>query len=135
MMKTNSMIALVSFLTLGFAGVGIAHAGEGAATRGQVHVGSGAVAKAVVVGPTAIHAYSAFSGSKLFVVDVVSGTDRDCEAGARGAGSALAADRVETLTVRAGQMACVASTGERPIELLWHAQKGAPASLLLAASR
>src|SRR4029077_12428980 len=105
----------VPFVVLVFAAAGLAHAGDGQ-KRGEVQVAA-AAAKAVVVGPVAIRAYSEFSGAKLFVVDVVAGTDRDCETAARsGAGSALAADQVETLNVRAGQMACVASTGERSIE-------------------
>src|SRR5690242_1640415 len=121
-MKTIKILSFVSFLSLGLAGA--ASAGE---TRGQVQVPA-AAAKAVVAGPTAIHAYSEFSGAKLFVVEAVTGTDRDCQAGAAKAGTAaLTADRVETLTVRAGQVACVASAGDRSIELLWHASKDAPA--------
>ena len=129
-MNTIKILSLVSFLSLGFAGV--ASAGEGAATRGQVQVPA-ATAKVVVVGPTAIHAYSEFSGAKLFVVEAVTGTDRDCQAGASKAGAtALAGDHVETLTVRSGQIACVATTGARSVELLWHASKDAPAPTMLA---
>ena len=132
-MNTIKILSLVSFLSLGLAGA--AKAGEGAATRGQVQVPA-AAAKVVVAGPAAIHAYSEFSGAKLFVVEAVTGTDRDCQMGASKAGSsALAADRIETLTVRSGQIACVASTGDRSVELLWHAQKGAPALTLLASNR
>src|SRR5499427_10770618 len=101
-MKTT-ILSLVSFLALGFAGV--AHAGEGAARRGQVNV-SAAAAKAVVAGPAVVKVYSGFSGATLFVAD------GDC-AGARPAGTALTADRVETVSVGAGQVACVASAGER----------------------
>src|SRR5436190_2140561 len=102
-MNTIKILSLVSFLSLGLAGA--AKAGEGAATRGQVQVPA-AAAKVVVAGPAAIHAYSEFSGAKLFVVEAVTGTDRDCQPlGASKAGSsALAADRVETLTVRSGQI-------------------------------
>ena len=128
-MNTIKILSLALSLTFGFAA--IAHAGEG---RGQVQVPA-AAAKVVVAGPAAIHAYSEFSGAKLFVVEAVTGTDRDCQVGASKAGSsALAADRVETLTVRSGQIACVASTGNRSVELLWHAQ-GAPALTLLASNR
>jgi hypothetical protein len=132
-MKTIKILSLVSLLSFGFAGA--ASAGEGAATRGQVQVPATA-AKAVVVGPTAIHAYSEFSGAKLFVADAVTGTDRDCQAAASKAGAtALAGDKVETLTVRAGQIACVASTGTRPVELLWHTSKDAPAPTTMLAKR
>jgi hypothetical protein len=126
-MKTIKILSLALSLTFGFAV--IAHAGEG---RGQVQVPASA-AKAVVVGPTAIHAYSEFSGAKLFVVEAVTGTDTDCQAAAqKSLGSALSADKVETLAVGAGQIACVVATGERNIELLWKAQKGAPAPTMLA---
>ena len=126
-MNTIKILSLALSLTFGFAA--IAHAGEG---RGQVQVPVSA-AKAVVVGPTAIHAYSEFSGAKLFVVEAVTGTDSDCQAAAKKSiGSALSADKIETLSVRAGQIACVASTGDRSIELLWHAQKAAPTTVMLA---
>ena len=122
-MKTTSILSLVSFLALGFAS--IAHAGEGAGRRGQVNV-QAAATKAVVAGPVVVKVYSGFSGAKIFVAD-----STDCGAG-RTAGTALTADRVETVTVGAGQVACVASTGERTIELVWHAQPGTPARALIA---
>ena len=63
-MKTT-ILSLVSFLALGVAGV--AHAGEGAARRGQVNV-QAAATKAVVAGPAVVKVYSGFSGAKVFVV-------------------------------------------------------------------
>jgi hypothetical protein len=48
--------------------------------------------------------------------------DGDCATGKAQTATALPADRIETLTVAAGQVACVASTGDRNIELLWHVQ-------------
>ena len=89
-MKTT-ILSLVSFLALGFAGV--AHAGEGAARRGQVNV-QAAATKAVVAGPAVIKVYSGFSGAKVFVADAASATDADCVAAAgRASGTTLAADR------------------------------------------
>jgi len=133
-MKTNSMIlALVSSLTL-TAAAGAAQAQDtGKSQRGSVLV-EGRNAKAVVVGPVAIHAYSAFSGAKLFVVNAVSGTDSDCAVGAPAA-TPVVADHVETLTVGAGQVACVATTSTRGSELLWHVRKTDAASTLLASRR
>jgi hypothetical protein len=128
MKTTTKILSLVSFLSLSFAGV--AHAGEGAARRGQVNVPA-AAAKAVVAGPTVVKVYSGFSGAQVFVAAATSGTDADCAAGAAAA-TALKADRVETVTVAAGQVACVASTGERKSEILWHAQPSTPASTLIA---
>jgi hypothetical protein len=129
-MNTIKILTLALSLSFGFAA--IAHAGEG---RGQVQVPK-AAAKAVVVGPTAISAYSEFSGAKLFVASVVTGTDSDCQAAAQqNLGSALAGDKVQTLSVGAGQIACVASTGARNIELLWKTQKAAAAAQTMLASR
>ena len=121
MKTTLKILSLVSFLSLSFAGV--AHAGE-AARQGQVNV-SAAAAKSVVAGPAVVKVYSGFSGAKVFVAD------GDC-ATAQKTGTTLAADRVETVSVGAGQVACVAATGERTIELLWHAQPAAPAATLVA---
>jgi hypothetical protein len=129
-MKTTSILSLASILFLGLAGV--ANAGEGGARRGQVNVQASA-SKAVVAGPVVAKVYSGFSGAKVFVADAASGTDADCAAAAgRAAGTTLAADRIETISVGAGQVACVASTGEKTIELLWKAQSGSPAPAMLA---
>jgi hypothetical protein len=118
-MKTaTSILALVSFIALGFAGT--AHAGEGAARKGQVNV-QAASTKPVVAGPAVIKVYSQFSGAKVFVAG-------DCAtAGKAPAGTDLQRDHVEVVSVGVGQVACVASTGARNIELLWHAQPGTPA--------
>jgi hypothetical protein len=124
-----SFLSFLSLLSLGFAGV--AHAGEGAARRGQVHV-QDTTAKAVVAGPAVVKMYSGFSGAQVFVAAAASGTDADCATAGRGAGTTLAADHVATVSVGAGQVACVASTGERKIELLWHAQPGTPATAVVA---
>jgi len=129
MKTTMKILSLVSFLSLSFAGV--AQAGEGAARRGQVNV-QAAAAKAVVAGPAVLKMYSGFSGAQVFVAAASSGTDADCAAAGRTAGTTLPADHVETVTVAAGQVACVATTGERKIELLWRAQSGASAPVLIA---
>jgi hypothetical protein len=129
MKTTMKILSLVSFLSLGFAGV--AQAREGAARRGQVNVQS-AAAKAVVAGPAVVKMYSGFSGAQVFVAAASSGTDADCAAAGRTAGTALPADHVEIVTVAAGQVACVASTGERKIELLWHAQPSTSALAVVA---
>ena len=133
-MKTNSMIlALVSALSIAGA-ARVAHAQETSTpTRGTVAVKAQG-AKAVVA--VAIHAYSEFSGAKLFVVSVVSGSDADCAGVRTGAGTSLVADRAGTLTVGAGQLACVETTAARGSELLWHAQADrAAAPVMVASSR
>ena len=134
-MKTNSKIlALVSFLSLSAGAARVAHAQETSApTRGAVQV-QAQEAKAVVAGPVAIHAYSEFSGATLFVVAAVSGTDRDCAGPRKSAGTSLGADRAQTLTVAAGQLACVETTAVRGSELLWHAQADRVAAPVMVAS-
>ena len=130
MKTTTKILSLVSLLALGFAGV--AHAGDGATRRGQVNVQASA-AKAVVAGPAVVKVYSGFSGASVFVTAAASGTDADCTAAAgRATSTALQADRVERVSVGAGQIACVASTGQRSIELLWHAQPETTAATLIA---
>jgi hypothetical protein len=129
MKTTMKILSLVSFLSLSFAGV--AQAGEGAARRGQVNV-QAAAAKAVVAGPAVVKMYSGFSGAQVFVAAASSGTDADCAAAARTAGATLPADQVQTITVAAGQVACVESTGQRNIQLLWHAQPSPSAPALIA---
>jgi hypothetical protein len=129
-MKTTSILSLFAFIALGFAG--IAHAGEGPARKGQVNV-QAAASKAVVAGPAVVKVYSGFSGAKVFVADANSGTDADCTAAAaRTTGTALTADRVELVSVGVGQVACVASTGARSVELLWHTQSSTPAATMIA---
>ena len=89
MKTTMKILSLVSFLSLSFAGV--AHAGEGAARRGQVNV-QAAAAKAVVAGPAVVKMYSGFSGAQVFVAAASSGTDADCAAAGRATGTTLPAD-------------------------------------------
>jgi len=122
MKTTLKILSLVSFLSFGFAG--IAHAGEGAARRGQVNVQ--AAAKAVVAGPAVVKVYSGFSGAKVFVAE------GDCATANQAAATPLTRDRVETLNVGAGQVACVATTGAQSVELMWHAQPAAPAAAIVA---
>jgi hypothetical protein len=133
-MKTIKILALVSTLSFGFAGAALAN--DAAPTRGNVLV-EGAATKAVVAGPMIIRAYSAFSGGSLYTVAAVTGTDRDCQAADRSAATPVAADKMASFTVGAGQVACLATSGGRGFELLWKASKDAPAAapMMLASSR
>jgi hypothetical protein len=132
-MKTTKMISalvMVSTLALGSA----AHAGDPAPTRGQV-LANAQSAKAVVAGPVAIHAYSAYSGGTIYATLAVTGTDADCKGQPIGGTStAVGADSIVEFRVGAGQIACLSAGADRGIELLWHAQKGAPtaASVMMA---
>src|SRR5882724_11814887 len=105
---TISTLFFLSTLTFGCATAQLSGPGNvAAAERGDVLV-AGPSVKAVVAGPTAIHAYSAFSGGSMYTAPVVSGTDADCQARtANGARSDLPADSVVNFTVGAGQVACL----------------------------
>jgi hypothetical protein len=95
--------------------------------HGSVHV-DGPSVRAVAVGPGAIHAYSAFPGGALFVAPAVSGGDADCVQPAAAGAPRLAhlpADRVATLQLRAGQVACLATARPGSFELLWHGRPSA----------
>jgi hypothetical protein len=133
MTKTISLLTILSALTLGTATAQAQDANGPVATRGQVSV-KGAAAKTVVFGPVAIHAYSAFSGGTLYTVKAVSGTDADCQGKAEGNRTELRADSIINFNVGAGQVACLATSTTRSFEMLWHAQKTAPANDTLVAS-
>jgi len=129
-MTTNSMIFALVFSSLSLFATAT-HAQDAASPQRGVVAVDARAPKAIVAGPVAIHAYTAFSGAAIFVVAAVTGTDRDCASGAS-ARAALVADRMHTVSVGAGQIACVATTSARGSELLWHAQKSEVAPTLLA---
>ena len=89
--------------------------------RGEVHV-AGTTGRAVTVGPATIHAYSEFAGGDLFTVPIVTGKDADCAVSGNGQRTrvGLGADRVVSVAIDAGSIACVAARADRTIELLWH---------------
>ncbi len=133
-MKTISILLFVSSLTYGCAG---SQLGQAAAPRHHAVLAHGASATQVVAGPSAIHAYSGFSGGSLFTARMVSGTDADCQAPAPSPErSELPADRVIDFEVGSGYVACLATTTPRGFELLWHERRGrsAPTTIALARS-
>ena len=129
MTKKLSTLMVLSVFTLGSLA---AQAAGTAPQRGEVTV-SGPAVRAVVAGPIALHAYSGFSGGAMYAVTSVTGTDVDCHGQAvEGTRTTLPADSVIDFRVAEGQVACLETT--RGFELLWHAQKDAPASVMLARS-
>ena len=123
--KTKTITTLTLLATLAF---GSARADAAERTqRGQVSV-TGVAVKAVVAGPIAIHAYSGFSGGTVFAARAVTGTDADCKQPLGGTSRALGADQIVDFQVAAGQVACLETNTDRPFELLWRAQKNAPAA-------
>ena len=132
-MKTLSTLFLLSSLTFGCASTRLAGSGEVATPkRGEMLVQRGAV-KAVVTGPVSIHAYSAYSGGTLFVADAVTGSDRDCQVASHvAAGEPLLAGRVQAMKVGVGKVVCLATLGNRGVEMLWHAKEDASLPVLFA---
>jgi hypothetical protein len=137
-MKTISILYLLSSLSVGCAGAQHGRSGEPAAPRrGFIAASGGASVKAVVSGPIAIHVYSEFAGGRVFIAERTTGKDSDCQAaaGREQSGQALPADRVQSITVGPGQIACLATSGRRAFEMLWHAQNDGAAAVVLAQGR
>jgi hypothetical protein len=92
--------------------------------HGTIVVAQRAV-RAIATGPTLLHVYAGTSGGTIFVAPFATGGDGDCS---RPAGDALSrtapltVDQVFVLSVRLGEVACLATTADRSFELLWHAR-------------
>jgi hypothetical protein len=125
-MKTLTAISMVfaaSSLAFGCAGAVVTSSNPASATRGAVVV-HGQSVKAVVQGPTVIHAYAADRGGGLYAVPVVTGSDTDCGLGPPAGdqqATPIPRERMMVVTVEAGQMVCLATSKTRAFELLWHA--------------
>jgi hypothetical protein len=135
-MKALSKLVLVFSFTMGCAGTQVARPTQHAtALRGTV-VLDGPAVKAVMVGPSTIHAYSAYEGGSIFTAPAVSGTDSDCRlaAGQAARVSLLPRDRITAFEVGAGRVACLASARDGSLELLWHASREPARSTLVAAT-
>jgi len=81
------------------------------------------VVRAIVPGPTLLHVYSATSGGTIFLAPFATGGDGDCSGSVPDAPSQatpLAAEQLLVLSVGPGKVACLATTADRPFELLWH---------------
>jgi hypothetical protein len=118
-----SVVFVASSLVFGCAGTGVTRSGPASATRGSV-VTHGQSVKAIVQGPTVIHAFAANSGGALFTVPFVTGSDSDCgtiSSGGTHRPAAIPPDQRVVLTVEPGQIACLVTAKARTFELLWHA--------------
>jgi hypothetical protein len=118
---TTTMKGLVLGVLVSVAAAGCAGTGGAITQRGTVLVNNGRV-MAFAAGPAVIHAYSQDHGGKVFTVAATSGTDADCTVARAVVPSALAADRVQVVTLAPGQIACVETASKRNYELLWHAR-------------
>jgi hypothetical protein len=129
----NMMLALV---VVGSLASGCASGGA-VGQRGAVVVKRDTV-KAFAVGPSVIHAFTMDQGGNVFLADAKTGTDADCaQARSTGRTTAVQIDRRNVVELGAGQVACVATSGDHPLELLWHAQSDAQSAnpMMLAQAR
>jgi hypothetical protein len=108
--------------------------GAGLGQRGSVIVRGDSV-KAFAAGPTVVHAFSMDRGGDIYTAPATTGTDADCVQGrtrSHDRQTPLNVDQRNVVEVGFGQVACVASKSDRPIELLWHAETGATPTSSLA---
>jgi hypothetical protein len=130
-MKAISKLFVVFSFAFGCASTQVGRPTQSAsALRGTV-VLDGPSVKAVVVGPSTIHAYSAYEGGSIYTAPAVTGTDSDCR-GAAGRVSLLPRDRIAAVEVGAGRVACLASARAGSFELLWHTSREPASNTVLA---
>ena len=133
-MNTIGKLLAISTLTFGCASSQI---GSHAVTelRGRVTVAEPSV-RALVTGPADIHAYSEFAGGAIYTAPAVAGDNRDCTSAPRDV-VVLDADRVRSIRIEPGNVACLATVTNRRFELLWHGHRtdAAPVTLAAASSR
>jgi hypothetical protein len=132
MTKTTMGMMVVGFAVLG----GCATSGP-VEQRGSMVMAPDSV-RAFAAGPAVVHTFSMDDGGRVFVAPATTGTDADCVGAAAHATNATAVgiDRRNVVTVAPGQVACVASSGRRNYELLWHARPAeAPSGMMIAQAR
>ena len=130
MISRNRIAGFVALTLVMLGGAGLASA-RPAGERGTV-VARGAAHKVIAAGPVALHVYAQSSGGSVYTVPAVTGTDRDCS-GSKGPMTPVRADRVATVSVEEGQVACLATATSGSFELLWHAVgHPAPTTLVTA---
>jgi len=129
---TTKIVGSLALAMVSFGATGIATA-SGANTKRGVVEARGPAAKVVAVGPIVLHAYSQDAGGSLYAARAVTGTDRDCQVPA--SATPVAADRIATFQVGAGQVACLKTMTNGTFELLWHAlDRSAPVMLIAKAN-
>jgi hypothetical protein len=111
---------------------GCATSPAGWASRGTVFSSSPGT-RAIVTGPTTVHAYAGFGGGEIYSTRAATGTDSDCPRIQQDSAAVpLPADKVISVTVPAGEIACLRTQTVRGYELLWHALAQQPTPSLLA---
>jgi hypothetical protein len=131
----NTIGKLLALSTLALSTLTAGCASSVTELRGRVTLAEPSV-RALVTGPADIHAYSEFAGGVLYTVPSVAGDSRDC-ASARRDVVVLDADRVHSIRIQPGSVACLATVTNRRLELLWHGHRpaAAPATLVAASGR
>jgi hypothetical protein len=111
---------------------GCATSPAGSSVRGTV-LASSPGSRAIVTGPITVHAYAGFAGGEIYNTRAAAGTDVDCaRAPQSGAAIPLPADKVVSVTVAEGEVACLRTQASRGYELLWHSQPQPPSVQLMA---
>jgi hypothetical protein len=117
-MKTK--LAAVVLLIVG-AVSGCATSSPRLATRGRV-LSESPGSRVIVAGPATVHAYAGFTGGEIYNSLVVTGADADCSRLPHGdVPIRVPADRVVSIAVPAGAVACLHTWDGGGYELLWHA--------------
>jgi hypothetical protein len=90
-------------------------------------------ARAIVAGPADVHAYAGFDGGEIYLVHSNTGSNADCVGTPEHDASVpVPADKVVSVSVRAGTTACLRTRVDQGYELLWHARAGRESKLLVA---
>lgn len=83
-----------------------------------------------------MHAYAAFAGGEIFNAPSATGSPADCAlADGKTPSVPLPADKVISLQVPAGELACLRTRDVSGYELLWHAPRPDAGTELLADQR
>jgi len=130
---STKFISVVVLIAAGL--TGCATSISRAAARGSV-LGSTPGTRPIVAGPVTMHAYAAFAGGEIFNAPSGAGSPADC-ARADGAAAAVRvpADKVISVRVPAGELACLRTRDVSGYELLWHAPRPEIGTELVADER
>jgi hypothetical protein len=124
----------IVFFVIIAAVAGCATAPADVVARGTI-VSQSPGAQAVVRGPITLHAYAGFTGGEIYAERAATGTNPDCfPPRHENAAIPLPADRVISVAVPAGAVACLRTQTDTPYELLWHGVPGINGPAFLAAA-
>lgn len=131
----NKQVAgVVLSVVLGLTGgvAGCATSTGRSVVRGTV-LGRSPGSRIIVAGPVTMHAYAGFAGGEIYKTRAATGTDADCAVTQQGdAAVPLPGDRVVSVTVAVGAVACLRTRDRGGYELIWHAVEPRPATVQVA---